>query len=511
MANQYEQAGFQGLGMQGAQTVSSAPNVDYGLTKRYVDTSTALNDRAYDAQAAIDEAEMLRQHKISDFMDEQNARQAEAMTDMRARQFVQEEADMQAQERTKQAYGLVSQATEKLMSAGGVDPGRWWASRTDGQKVAAFFGMLGRGMGGGNPSDFLNERIDRDVAAQEATFAQGVAAAGAARQQGDMARAMYADIRASTQDKREADAVYAAARAEQMKAQFEALAVRSAIPSVMAQQQQNRLAIEQMVADRRMTLEKIAAHNAKQRTVVSQAYRAVRDPATGQVYRVPVGGPGDVTLAKYALEEASKSRGDARKVLGDTVTEGIKAGAKNEEADRAERKFQYEMRKDQAGGEKGAAVETALQLAQDWMKDYGEDVPDRTEGGIGGTAYLSAPKWLSSKEGRRELSRRQNIGHWFATALTGATVSDAQKEFVDGLVAGENMSGDDLRMGIQDLTRTLQVYQSTYQRSAEEAAQAGYRGVDQGQLPTRDPKTGGLTRSNTGVDAEAAKLGGTLR
>jgi hypothetical protein len=322
---------------------------------------------------------------------------------------------------------------------------------------------------------------------------------------------MYADIRAKTQDEREADAIYALAKAENMKAQFESFAVRNAIPSVMAQQQQNRLAIEQMVADRRLTLEKIAAHNVKRRTVVSKAYRAVRDPATGQVYRVPVGGPGDVAVGKYALDQADKNRGAARDVLGNVVVENIKAGAKSDEADRAERKFQYEMRKDQAGGEKGAAVETALQLAKDWLADYGEDVPDRTEGGIGGEAYLSAPSWLSSKEGRREQKLRSNTGQWFASALTGANVAPEQKEFIDKLQAGTSMSGDELRAGMRDLVRTLEIYQSTYQRSAEEAAQAGYRGVDESQLPTRDQKTGGMKRSNTGVDAEAAALGGTLR
>lgn len=513
-ADEYERAGLTQLGLQGAQTVSSKANPDYGLTKRYVDTSRGITDAMPAAHQAVDDAEMVRAVKVADFMEEQANRQSEAISDMQARQFAQEEQAFEAQERSKKAYSLVDATTKRMMDAPAVDPNRWWTSRSDGQKFGAVLGMLGRGVHMGDPLGAIMPMIDRDIDAQKATFAQHQAASGAAQSQANAARGLYADIRAQTQDEREADEIMRIARLEQAKAQFEQLAAQTAIPSIKAAQDVTRLAFDQTIADRRMQLDKIAAHNVKRKTVVGNAYRMVQLPS-GQVVRVPVGGPGQMAAAKYALEQADKNRGAARDILKDETIEGVKAGNKaREDAEKGnieERKFQYQMRKDQAGGEKGAAVETALGLGRDYLETYGENVPGRTESGIGGEAWLSEPGWWKSEEGLRESKRRETLAMWYATALTGANVSKTQEEFIDRLATDDSMSGGEIRAGIADLNRSLEVYQSTYQRAAEEAAQADYRGVDPTQLPQRDPKTGGMTRSNTSDADQASALGGKLR
>jgi hypothetical protein len=513
-ADEYERAGLTQLGMQGAQTVSSVANPNYGLTKKYVDTSRRITDQMPGAHQAVDDAEMVRAVKVADFMEEQANRQSEAISDMQARQFAQEEQAFEAQERSKKAYALVDQTTKRMADAPAVDPNRWWSSRSDGQKFGAVLGMLGRGVHMGDPLGAIMPMIDRDIEAQKATFAQMQAASGAAANQANISRGLYADIRAQTQDEREADEIMRIARLEQAKQQFEAMAAQTAIPSIKAAQDVTRLAFDQSIADRRMQLDKIAAHNVKRKTVVSKAYQMVQLP-NGQVVRVPVGGPGQMAAAKYALEQADKSRGDARKILGEETIEGVKAGNKaREDAEKGsleERKFQYQQRKDQAGGEKGAAVETALGLGRDYLADYGENVPGRTEGGIGGEAWLSEPGWWQSDEGLRESKRRETLSMWYATALTGANVSKKQEEFLDRLATDTSMSGNEIRAGVEDLNRSLEIYQSTYQRGAEEAAQADYRGVAPEQLPQRDPKTGGRTRSNTSDADQAAALGGKLR
>jgi hypothetical protein len=467
---------------------------------------------------------MVRAVKVADFMEEQANRQSEAISDMQARQFAQEEQAFEAQDRSKKAYALVDQTTKRMMDAPAVDPNRWWTSRSDGQKFGAVLGMLGRGVHMGDPLGAIMPMIDRDIDAQKATFAQMQAASGAAQSQANAARGLYADIRAQTQDEREADEIMRIARLEQAKAQFEQLAAQTAIPSIKAAQDVTRLAFDQSIADRRMQLDKIAAHNVKRKTVVSKAYQNVKLPdkvgadgkvIPGQVVRVPIGGPGQMAAAKYALEQADKNRGAARDILKDETIEGVKAGNKaREDAEKGsleERKFQYQQRKDQAGGEKGAAVETALGLGRDYLATYGEDVPGRTEGGIGGEAWLSEPGFWKSDAGLRESKRRETLSMWYATALTGANVSKTQEEFIERLATDDSMSGNEIRAGIADLNRSLEVYQSTYQRAGEDPAQADYRGVDQGQLPRRDPKTGGMTRSNTTEEEQAAALGGTLR
>jgi hypothetical protein len=513
-ADEYERAGLTQLGMQGAQTVSSVANPDYGLTKRYVDTSRGITDAMPAAHQAVDDAEMVRAVKVADFMEEQANRQSEAISDMQARQFAQEEQAFEAQDRSKKAYALVDQTTKRMMDAPAVDPNRWWTSRSDGQKFGAVLGMLGRGVHMGDPLGAIMPMIDRDIDAQKATFAQMQAASGAAQSQHNAARGLYADIRAQTQDEREADEIMRIARLEQAKAQFEQLAAQTAIPSIKAAQDVTRLAFDQSIADRRMQLDKIAAHNVKRKAVVSKAYQMVQLPS-GQVVRVPVGGPGQMAAAKYALEQADKNRGAARDILKDETIEGVKAGNKRAEEqhkdDMEERKFRFQQKAELAKGEKAQAIAAALQASKDYLADYGEDVPGRTEGGISGEAYVSEPGWLQSDAGRRELNQRKLLSKWYATALTGANVSDSQQEFLDDLIEDPSLSGNAIREGIRDLQRTLEVMEDTKQRAIEGDVEAEYRGVDSGQLPQRDTKTGGRTRSNTSDAAQAEALGGKIR
>jgi hypothetical protein len=513
-ADEYERAGLTQLGMQGAQTVGSVANPDYGLTKRYVDRSRGITDAMPGAHAAVDDAEMVRAVKVADFMEEQANRQSEAISDMQARQFAQEEQAFEAQDRSKKAYALVDQTTKRMMDAPAVDPNRWWTSRSDGQKFGAVLGMLGRGVHMGDPLGAIMPMIDRDIDAQKATFAQMHAASGAAQSQHNAARGLYADIRAQTQDEREADEIMRIARLEQAKAQFEQLAAQTAIPSIKAAQDVTRLAFDQSIADRRMQLDKIAAHNVKRKTVVGKAYQMVQLPS-GQVVRVPVGGPGQMAAAKYALEQADKNRGAARDILKDETIEGVKAGNKAveqaREGDMKREKELFEQRKAILGGEKGNAVETARALTDDYLKDYGEDVPGRTEGGVSGEAWLSEPSFWTSEEGRREQKRRETLSHWYATALTGANVSEKQEIFLERLATDNDMSGDEIRLGLRELKRSLEAYQSASERVADDEAAASYRRVGQEELPQLDTKTGGRTRSNTSDAAQAAELGGKIR
>lgn len=483
MADMYEQAGLDGLSMQGAKMVSSVANPEYGITKDYVQTSRSVNDRAMAAQQAIDDAEMLRAAKVADFMEEQSTRQAEAITDMRARQHVQEENAIEAQERTKAAYGLVAKTTERLASAPDVDPGRWWASRSNGQKVAATIGMMGRGLGGGNPQDFLMEHIDRDIDAQKASFAQMATAAGAAQSQMGLARGLYADIRAQTQDEREADEIMRIAKLEQAKADFEAIAARTAIPSVMAQQQQHRLQLEQLIADRRLQLGKIAVHNVKRKTVLTPAYRVVKEPdvvdpktgkviAKGQLYKVPVGGPADAARAKYLLEQADKNRGASRDVLAKDI-EGQANTAGQIEVVRAKAQAEGAAKGINPENRRMIAKETATPnrvraLAGDLVKmieDRKGDVPG--EGwhipGLGTASHgLTA-------EARRFAKLRDELAQYDIVDLTGAVSSEQQDKIIQDLTSG---SEDEVLRGLRDIQHAMDTYINTIEGADPEAAAA---------------------------------------
>jgi hypothetical protein len=86
-----------------------------------------------------------------------------------------------ARGRTREQLGRIQERSEELLSRD-VDPGRWWASRSTGQKVASYLsaaigGLLAPGQGGRNaPLDMIMGFIDRDIDAQKASFQQRRAA-----------------------------------------------------------------------------------------------------------------------------------------------------------------------------------------------------------------------------------------------------------------------------------------------------------------------------------------------
>lgn len=480
MADSYEQAGLNALSMQGAKQISSVANPDYGPTKEYVGTSRDINGRAMDAQVAIDEAEMMRSAKVADFMEEQSTRQAEAITDMRARQHVQEENALEAQERSKAAYGLVAKTTERLASAPDVDPGRWWASRSNGQKVAATIGMMGRGLGGGNPQDFLMEHIDRDIDAQKASFAQAATAAGAAQSQMGLARGLYADIRAQTQDEREADEIMRIAKLEQAKADFEAIAARSAIPSVMAAQNQHRLQLEQLIADRKLVLDKLAVHNVKRKTIVTPAYRVVKDPQTGALLKIPIAGPGQMAAAKYMLDQADKSRGASRDVLatdvkgaqaieGDLAKERVKQSGAPELSDADSKLLMAHVDNTQKAG-------VISDLIENFIADYGTK-------GIPGRGISSATDVVFSPNERADANARlsQIVDSIGRLQSGGAITSDEAERFEEWINAG---FGDDrLIQNLRNIQQMATASMKRSERALPDRLRAQYRRMDEGFTP----------------------------
>lgn len=473
-ADAYEQAGLGLLGTAGAQRVSSVANPEYGITRDYVSASRGINDRQMGAQQAMHDAEVQRAAAMADELETQNERQRAAMIDMQARIYAQEEHAIEAQERSRKAYDLVAQATDRLAASPDIDPNRAWANKSAGQRFAARLTMVGRGLLGHDPQGALNAEIERDIDAQKASFAQRGAVVSARQGQFDGARSLYADIRAQTGDEREADEIMRIARLEQAKTSLEALTAGTAIPSIRAAQAQFMLQLEQQIADRRLQLGKIAVHNVRRKTVVSPAYRAMQLP-DGTVVRVPIGGPADQLRAKYLLDQADKNRGDARKVLGEEV-----AGAQRIEGDvakeRAKVAAEAEARKAQGGNPENRrmiAKETAVpnrvrSLAGDLIKmieDRGGDVPG--EGwfipGIG-----TATHGLT-EDARRFKKLRDELSQYDIVDLTGAVSSEQQDRIIQDLASG---SETEVLRGLRDIQHAMDTYVNTIEAADPEAARA---------------------------------------
>lgn len=497
---------FEALGAPG--TVSRSPRPFYRETKQYNErmAGTAqqpgLVDEVVPLAQQTQQAELEQNRIAAESMEEMADRQLKAMTMLRANQQAAAERGTAQLQRQQKVNDLALAAADDLAKTADTDPGKGWA---DAPLWSKFFAVIGAGLmgwaGNSDPTAMIRSVTEQSIRTQEAALAKKQARVGNLQNQAGLESSLYEKIQADSASKMEGDLVYT--KAILMHAQQQAMArlQRAGVQTLNAQQQQFLNSLQQEVAGIDLELGKQAAANTPTVTTMRPAYNSDQ---RGLLREAGKQGLRDASAGQAAVvDSAQKREASAAKLAEAEVQHGP--------GSLEERKFQREQRKDVAGGEKGAAVETALRLTQDYLKDYGEDIPGRTEGGVGGEAYFSEPNWWRSEEGKREVNRRALLSHWYATALTGANVSESQEQFLSDLVRDPKMSGDQIRVGLADLQRSLELYQQTSQRIAEPEAEAEYRGIAADMMPAREQKTGGRTRSNTGVQSEAEALGGKLR
>jgi hypothetical protein len=498
----------QAFDAMGRRVVSTSPRPGHAQTKRFTDTMigpdgrSGLVQEAAPLQRNVDAAETNRQMIAAEALEDVADRQLAAMTQLRANQQAQAQREAAQIDRIRHVNDLATKAITRFDEVKDVDPGRYWRSQPAFFKfIAAIAAGLKGWAGRTDATAHITDAIAMDIDAQKAAIAKASANVGNLQSQAAREESVYGQILAQTSSEREADLTYTKALLQHAQFEMAARLERAGVSVLNAHQQRTFNSLQQQIASVEMQLGKVAAANTETVTTVRSPYTSGQQRALGKLADA---GVANMTEGRKALigtmgareEQASKER---------------IAGATHGPDSLEERKFQRDMRKDLAGGEKGAAVETALKLSQEYLADYAEDVPGRTEGGISGDAWAREPSWWQSDAGKRESKRRDLISQWYATALTGANVSDRQEEFLDRLARDPDMSGDEIRAGVQDLQESLLAYQATTQRIAEPQAEADYRGVSVDQMPARDQKLGGRQRSNTGVDAEVEALGGRLR
>lgn len=132
-----------------------------------------------------------------------------------------------------------------------VDPGRYWATRSTGQRILGIaglvFGALGAGKDGINrAAGMLQQAIDRDVEAQKVELSARLQKGRAAV---EGAQSMYAQAREHFQDEGAAMAAAKASAYELAKNQFEQLTASAAAPAAKAQAQMAIAGIDAKVAD----------------------------------------------------------------------------------------------------------------------------------------------------------------------------------------------------------------------------------------------------------------------
>ena len=491
-----------GIGMQ---QVSTVPNKMYGPTAEKVAAQRDALDRQEEAHGRADEAASLQRQTLSDALEEENQRQRDALIDRRALEFAQEKEQEDAMRRTEDAYRLTDEAVMRASKEAVIDPERWWNTRTDGQKAAAFIGTLGRGLAGRDPAGFLNNFIERDIAAQQASFNNLTTVSELRGRQGDMARGLYQDLRSKIADKRVADEAYRIAKLEQMRTQFEALTAKTSIPLLQAKQDEARAVFDMAVADARHKIAAIEASNAKFKTVVSAAYRTFTDPNTGATYRVPVGGAGDKMIAEYMGDKATQLRETGgkflaseietgQKIQGEIAVEGAKQAMKAAAGPSVEaQRLEANKRKTMADAIR--EPEDAIAIV-DGLLALSEEVGGGVPGKLGPLSLSETFSTQAQRDFDADLAALHLVVQRWAS---GAHLSPQQTADVMKMVPDRSeLTGGRMIGKLRRLRDTMQRISTTRQRVVDEPTRQGhYRAAD---LPTLTPGYSTDSEDPTAVD-----------
>lgn len=485
----------------GGRTATTRRNPLYHPTQQAVGTQRVTNVMQEPLQQGITEAAVYREQAAAQTMEDVADRQLQAMTQLRANQQAQAQREAAQIERIRHVNDLATKAADTFAKTQDVDPGRYWRSQPAFMKfIAALAAGLKGWAGRTDATSHITDAIAMDIDAQKAAISKASANVGNLQSQAAREESLYGQILAQTGSEREADLIYTKALLEHGAARTAAVLQRTNVPLMRAQAELQLNALRQHISQVDLQLQKQAIASTPTITTVR---RNVSDPDVRRLL-VERGKAGikDVSEGRARIGETARGREESQAKI---ALEEMKGGADSLE----ERKFRFQQRAELNKGEKAATRQAAIAGIRQYMTDYGEDIPGRTEFAVPG--FNEGIINEMSPEGRREQLRRNAIGKWAATVLTGANVSPTQEAFLTDLVEGVDLSGDQIRTGMADLLSLLEAEQATSERALEPRAAAEYRRQSEDELPDYDPLVGGRQRSNTGVEAEAARLGGRLR
>lgn len=459
----------------------------HGAVKKHNAAVTEARGANYEA---VQEGQDVEQQKVDAYKEHLASEfvRLKGETDAAAAvQQVRQERLMQQEDAVKNAKLAQTMAIEKLSSAPPEDAGRFWASQSGFKKFmfAISAGLLGAA--GMDPFAHIDAAIQQDIEAQRGGISKlrsEIDARG-----GDFAaqQNVYGQILETVQDERTADLILQNARWKQAEAEMMSLAAKYGAAAMGPQQEQTLAKMREALAVGELQLAQLAVKHPYSRTTMQHTMNATERGLRTKQF--------DNKLKRAASTEAD-SIGIAQKAVENEPPPGAPASLEERKHSLNERKFAVEQKQAIAGTDKDKMVDAAIGTIDEYLTDYADDVPDRMESGPGGRAWLSMDNlgWFRSAEGRREMNKRNIIGQWALTALTGAHVSPKQQEFLEDLVSANQISGDAIREGLTDLREVLRLQRAGSLRAAEDKTVADYTGVSENDAQPMEELRGRTTR-----------------
>ena len=379
-------------------------------------------------------------------------------------------------EHVRKADAAVHRAADRLAETPGVDPGRYWASRTAGQKATAAISAALMGFAGRDPFKALHTAIADDIDAQK--NAQGMAKAGMAGRQAEAgnARSVYAEVMAEVQDERAADLIMEQARLDQAKRQLQAMGAKHGAAAARPQAVALEAQIDKQMADNKLRLDTIQASNAPYRT------KTVNTIGPNQRRFLRQAGEAQLDLGADLTKQGFKQAGDERKADMD-----VRARGANEH-----KRQSFEQRKFVA--QQTAADRNEIRAIDAFTEKYGG-----AEGDIPGVSSLplgEVGRHTMTADAREARELYKRIVKIRLREESGAAISTEELEDeAENVVNG--MSEDDIWRSLKNRREEAQRRIDGAERAVDEPELEQYR---RSVAPDFDPMADGATADPTVVD-----------
>jgi hypothetical protein len=270
--------------MAGAKTVVSQANPLYHERKAHLGATKEAQEQILGGRVNEYNAALEHERNVEAFRSRVALEEEMVQAGIAAREQTRQRAMDEAIAATKESQQLVQAAAQQFQRTPAVDPNRYWADRTAGQKFGAVLLGIVRGAMGEDPLAHIRDAISRDIDAQKTNLDQSYRQFGVLNEAFQAQRGAYQDIRLAVEDERTADMIYERARLQQAENEFQWWMQKGKVSQMTAGQQAFLGQIKQAQADLDMQIAQGSAANPKMFTRVRHVFdkeerKAMRDRA----------------------------------------------------------------------------------------------------------------------------------------------------------------------------------------------------------------------------------------
>lgn len=468
----------------GAREALGGPEIDPATGKPIPGTfEPGYLERQKAAAQQAGDAEVAKQRAMTELLAQQGLRNELEIAAQADRERLAAERMDQQVRALADADQRVGRAANELRRQPGVNPERFWNSRTNGQKaafiIAGMFrgGLIGRAFG---PFQHLEQAVKSDIEAQESDFDRAKTVFDAATNQAVTARNTLNGFIEATGDRRAGESMMEETRWRAMKADFEAKAHEFGVPITEANVAQAMAEFDQKIAEARTRWETIIASTP--RTVGG----GLRSPLTPLQQKML----GEEHKAGLAAQQ--KFGEQAISEAGQTQRAQIEASGKTSDTT-AQQKF--DQRKWVT--EQTESPRRELQRIRDFKEKYGGrsgDVPGKTD--FAPLAWVGLNEHQMTAEARAAKDELTRIVFIRLRRESGAATPDTEvmreaKNTVDA------MTETDIHTSLEAREREAQEMIDYFERAPDESS---VEQVLRGPQPSKQAITSGNVPDPTVVD-----------